>query len=478
MRTAMDSWRYRALATTLATAMLVACGGGSEDGDAVGEDERVSKAEQPLEAQDDTLAAEIMAALPNGGSVASSIRVGRTKRYTFDATVGEGVQLRLVDTRGTAFYPRLDITGPGGTVIDSGWGPDVASAGFAAPATGTYTVVASDYYGTNSGRFELHYTRAPGANEGGLLPNGGAAVGTLTKGDLDSYTFVAAVGEGIQLRLVDVNATTFYARTRIYGPTGALVSDDWGPDVALTSFAAPASGTYTVVVADYYGPGTGNYEVHFTRAPGADEEGALVNGGLRSGALTKGDLDSYTFVANVGERLHLRLADVDGTSYYTRLWLYGPTGALVTNAWGPEVADLDVNAPASGTYTVVVADYYGTGTGNYELHFVRIGANEHGELVNGGVREETLTRGDLDSYTFTGNVGDSVQLRMTDTTGAALYPRIFLIGPTGALVTSAWGPDVATLNATLAASGTFTVVATDYYGTGVGTYTFSYTKTP
>jgi uncharacterized protein YfaP (DUF2135 family) len=478
MKALMDrvSWLHRALAIVLATAMLAGCGGGSEDSDAVIADESVSKEAQPLQAPEDE---GVLVELPNGGSLAGSVRVGRTKKYTFVANVGEGVQLRLVDKAGGTFYPRLYVYAPGGALVKDTWGPDVAVSAFAAPATGTYSVVAADYYGTSSGRFDLHYARAPGANEGGLLSNGGVASGSLTKGDIDSYTFVANVGDGLQLRLVDRNASAFYARLWVYGPTGALVSDVWGPDVALFSLAAPADGTYTVVVADYYGPGAGNYEVHFTRAPGANEEGALVNGGLRSGGLTKGDLDSYTFDASAGEGLMLRLADIGATSFYPRLWLYGPTGALVTNTWGPDAALLDITAPASGTYTVVVADYYGTGTGDYELHFVRgTGANEHGALVNGGVRTQTLTRGDLDSYTFVGNAGDVVQLRMADTTGGALYPRMHLYGPTGALVTNAWGPDVATLNLTLTASGTFTVVAADYYGTGTGAYTLDFVKVP
>jgi hypothetical protein len=462
-------WLNRALAIVLATAMLAACGGGSEESDAAIADANVSKEAQPLQAPDDE---SLVVELPNGGAVAGNIRVGRTKKYTFTANVGEGIQLRLVDKNGGTFYPRLDITGPGGSVVGAAWGADVAVSTFAAPATGTYTVVAADYYGTNSGRFELHYARAPGANEGGLLTSGGVAAGSLTKGDIDSYTFTANVGDGIQLRLVDVNATTFFTRIWVYGPTGALVTNAYDADVALLSFAAPADGTYTVVVTDYYGPGTGNYEVHYTRAPGANEEGALVNGGLRNGVMTKGDLDSYTFTANVGEGIQIRLADIDATGFYPRIWLYGPTGALVTNAYDPDVAVLSVAAPASGTYTVVVADYYGTGTGDYELHFVRgTGANEHGALINGGVRNETLTLGDLDSYTFVGSAGQSVQLRMTDTTGGAMYPRIWLYGPTGALVTNAYGPDVATINVTLSASGTFTVLASDYYGTGTGTYT-------
>jgi hypothetical protein len=384
-----------------------------------------------------------------------------------------------MDKAGGSFIPRLYIYGPGGSLVKDVWGYDVAGSDFAAPATGTYNVVAADYYGTSGGRFELHFARAPGANEAGLLTNGGVATGTLTKGDIDSYTFVANVGDGIQLRVADVNATALVPRVWVYGPTGALVETFWGYDVAAYLFAAPAEGTYTVVVTDYYGTGTGNYEVHFTRAPGANEEGALVNGGLRSGVLTLGDLDSYTFDASVGESLQLRFADIDATALIPRMWLYGPTGALVATTWGYDIASMDATAPATGTYTVVLSDYYGTGTGDYELHFVRgTGANEHGALVSGGVRTQTLTRGDLDSYTFAGNAGDSVQLRMTDTAAGALIPHISVFGPTGALVTTTWGYDVATLNLTLSASGTFTVVASDYYGTGTGNYTLDFVKAP
>lgn len=487
------SWLQRALVVVVATAMLAACGGGADEDEAAIVDDKALVATPLSKASDEDIdatdpdgdvegevaeaapAAGALAALPNGGSIAGSIGVGQTVTHTFSARTGEGVQLRLADTSATAFVPRIDVFGPSGSAVTATWNNDSANLAFAAPATGDYSVVVSDLNGTNAGNYELHYVRAPGAKEGGRLRNGGTVTSTLTVGDLDSYTFRARTGEGIQLRMTDINATGMVPRIFVYAPNGALVTNTWANDVAPLAFAAPSSGTYTVVATDLNGTVGGSYELRFTRAPGAKEEGALINGGSRSQTLTVGDLDSYTFTAQVGEGVVLSLADVDATGLVPRIFVYGPAGALVTNTWDNDVAQLAFSAPDSGTYTVVVTDLNGPGTGDYDLHFVRgTGANEHGPLIDDGVRTETITRGDVDSYTFTGNAGDIVQLRATDLEAGALVPRVFVYGPAGALVTNTWNNDVTILNFTLATSGTYTVAVADLNGTGTGAYTLGY----
>ena len=47
----------------------------------------------------------------------------------------------------------------------------------------------------------------PAGTGGAVAGSGGVVSGTIEKGELDSYTFVANAGEGIQLRLVDVAGT-------------------------------------------------------------------------------------------------------------------------------------------------------------------------------------------------------------------------------------------------------------------------------
>jgi len=54
--------------------------------------------------------------------------------------------------------------------------------------------------------------------------------------------------------------------------------------------------------SDFHGPGTqtGACELHFVRALGADEHSTLTNGGVPTGTIDEGDLDSDTLSANQG----------------------------------------------------------------------------------------------------------------------------------------------------------------------------------
>src|SRR4029453_17227012 len=193
--------------------------------------------------------------------------------YTFTAAIGEGIQLRVADLARGVLYPWLTVYGPTGNLVSSTANPDVAMRWFSAPASGTYTVVVSDTSGGNAGTgdYKLYFTRSPGANAGGALSPGGSVADHIDLGELDSYTFTAAIGEGIQLRVADLARGVLYPWLTVYGPTGNLVSPTANPDVAMAWFSAPASGTYTVVVSDTSGgnAGTGDYKLYFTRSPGA-----------------------------------------------------------------------------------------------------------------------------------------------------------------------------------------------------------------
>src|SRR5262249_20754569 len=163
--------------------------------------------------------------------------------------VGEGVQLRLADLSANAFYPRIDLYGPTGNLITFANGQDVAAITQQLPTTGTFTVVAYDVStgSAQSGNYNLYFTRAPGANEGGTLPNGSFLSGPIDKGDFAYSTFDRAAGEGVQLRLADLSANAFYPRIDLYGPAGNLVTFANGQDVAAITQQLPITGTYTVV---------------------------------------------------------------------------------------------------------------------------------------------------------------------------------------------------------------------------------------
>ncbi|MCA9471859.1 MAG: GDSL-type esterase/lipase family protein [Nitrospirales bacterium] len=342
------------------------------------------------------------ASLVNGGVISDSISApGEQDIHTFTATAGESVQLRAAHTGGTvALSPRLTLLAPNGAQIISTSGPqsrDVAAISCFTSSlfceltqTGTYTVVVSDGTsgGNQTGPYNLHFVRAPGANEGGALPNGGSVSDTIDLGDLDSYTFTANAGEAVQIRMAHTGGTVaLIPQINLYAPDGTLIISTSSPqsrDVAAISCFTSSlfceltqTGTYTVVVTDSNGGQIGPYTLHYARAPGANEGGALPNGGSVSDTIDLGDLDSYTFTANAGEAVQIQVTDLSGGPLSLRVDLYSPSGLLISSTSG-DTATINCSDTATfceltenGTYTVMISDGNSSGAqiGDYSIEF-------------------------------------------------------------------------------------------------------------
>jgi len=426
-------------------------------------------------------------ALSPGNVMPGHIDLGELDSYTFTASVGEGIVLRAADLAGGALVPAFNVYGPTGSLVNWTWGYDVASLAFAAPATGTYTVVLYDNSGgfAAAGDYNLYYVKAPGAHKGGALSPGNVVPAHLELGALDSYTFTASVGEGIVLRAADLAGGALVPAFNVYGPTGSLVNWTWGYDVASLAFAAPATGTYTVVLYDNSGgfAVTGDYKLYYVKAPGAHKGGALSPGNVVPAHLELGALDSYIFTASVGEGIVLRAGDLAGGALVPALNVYGPTGSLVNWAWGYDVASLAFSAPATGTYTVVLYDNSGgfAAAGDYNLYYVKApGAHKGGALNAGDVVFEHVAKGELDSYTFAALTGDTIGVTVADIAAGGFVPAFNIYGPTGDFVTWTWAYDLAGLAFSAPASGTYTLVIYDNSGgfAATGDYRLDFKRTP
>jgi hypothetical protein len=103
----------------------------------------------------------------------------------------------------------------------------------------------------------------------------------------------------------------------------------------------------------------------------------LPNGGTRTGSIYDGDVDGWTFTANAGDHPILSLAETGTTSGFSP-WLrvIGPNGTVVGSNFGFTTAQVQFNAPTTGTYTVIVGSAGGgfTGSGDYTLMLTGIGA--------------------------------------------------------------------------------------------------------
>src|SRR5207249_2021933 len=144
-----------------------------------------------------------------------------------------------------------------------------------------------------------------------------------------------------------------------WSPTGAVLANTWGSEAAAIDAAASVSGTYQVLVAsgDSGYDGFGTYQLTMAHTPGpitvsdGDQGGPLINGGLHTGEILRGDLDVWTFTANAGDRIALHIGETTDTTGDFTPWirLWSPTGAVLANTWGSAAAAIDAAAPATGT---------------------------------------------------------------------------------------------------------------------------------
>ena len=131
---------------------------------------------------------------------------------------------------------------------------------------------------------------------------------------------------------------------------------------AEASFRATNSGTFTVVVGDGNGgaTGTGPYRLTLakTGAPitvsAGDEGGTLTNGVMYTGVISHGDLDVWSFTANAGESMVVRMGDVGGTNTLDP-WvrLYGPNGALLDSSYSSVAAAVPPTVALSPSWLVM-----------------------------------------------------------------------------------------------------------------------------
>ena len=445
--------------------------------------------------------------LLNDGLHQGEIDLGDLDTYTFTVNAGETVMIRMTDTSESGdLVPLLNLYSPSGAILSGvcDWDALVASIHYTATETGTYTLLACDRsYGhgnSKTGSYNIYFAHMPGANEYGELLNDGLHQGEIDLGDLDTYTFTVNAGETVMIRMTDTSESgDLVPLLNLYSPSGAILSGvcDWDALVASIHYTATETGTYTLLACDRsYGHGnskTGSYNIYFAHMPGANEYGELLNDGLHQGEIDLGDLDTYTFTVNAGETVMIRMTDTSESGDLVPLLnLYSPSGAILSGVcdWDALVASIHYTATETGTYTLLACDRsYGHGnskTGSYNIYFAHMpGANEYGELINDGLHQGEIALGDLDTYTFTVNAGETVMIRMTDTSESGdLVPLLNLYSPSGACLSGVcdWDALVASIHYTAAETGTYTLLACDRsYGSGsskTGSYNIYFAHIP
>lgn len=459
------------------------------------------------------LAALIVFLLLGGGAMAATapIASGENKEgtvaaatsdtWTISVAIGETLLFRVGElSGGNAFSPYLALNGPNGALIREDWSATDARVAHRATVAGTYTVVVRGLNPTDAGTYRLCAYKIPGGfvvpngDEGGALTNGQNHTGTITVGDMDAWTVSAAVGETLLFRVGELSGgNAFSPYLALYGPDGAFIREDWAATDARIAHRATTAGTYTLVVVGLNDGDAGTYRLSSYKVtgsfvvPSGDEGGELSNGQNHVGAISLGDMDAWTVNANVGDTLLFRAGETSGGNAFSPyIALYGPDGALIKEDWSADDARIAHRATLAGVHTVVVVGLNDGDVGSYRLSsykvpgsFVVPNGDEGGALTNGQNHTGSIAVGDMDAWTVTASVGETLLFRAGELSGGNTFsPYIVLYGPDGALIQEDWSATDARIAHRATSTGTHTLVVVGLNDGDAGTYRLCSYKIP
>jgi hypothetical protein len=301
---------------------------------------------------------------------------------------------------------------------------------------------------------------------------------------MDTWTFEGNAGDRI---LVRVRTTSGSLDTVIYlYPPGSGSAEEsvWN---AVLSWQLEQTGLYTINIRDWSGSNSGNYNISFLKIPGVvsssgdTDGGAIASGQTLSGAIdVASDLDAFQIYGNAGDRIIVRVRKTSGDLSPT-IYLYPPDGGPAEQSVSNAV--LSWQLEQTGLYTINIRDNFGSGSGNYNISFLKIpgtisssgdpdgGAIASGQTLSGAINVAS----DMDAFQIYGNTGDRIIVTVTATSGD-LSPTIYLYPPDGGPAEqSVWN---AVLSWQLEQTGLYTINIRDNFGSGSGNYNISLSKIP
>jgi YD repeat-containing protein len=402
---------------------------------------------------------------------------GQPITMTFNATQGQNLELALnnvVVTGATANQFTINVTNAANQSVSSTWcyqsNPDAScSVSLWNLPAGTYTVVATPNYG---GVLQFNAMLQPDI-VGPSLTAGTPTNVTLAAGQVERLTFNGTLGATMALGLSGVTTTPGGqdVYVSIYSPNGGLISPSnyyVQHDIASGEYTfnltnLPATGTYTVVVSSSYElPAT----AQLLLANGATGTQS-TNDTTQSYAANETNQNVYvSFNATQGQNLDLLISGINVASY---VYVYTSSGTeILTSSCSPSSSTPSCLFPLwdlpAGTYSVILTPISG---GQVQFNAAIQPDVVGPSLVAGTPSSVNLQAGQVERFTFSGTLGQTVALTLskTATVPAGQYLYAYVYRPdTGPIAlsnsyNSMYTTGTATLNlADLPVTGTYTVV--------------------
>lgn len=326
------------------------------------------------------------------------------------------------------------------------------------PETGYYAIVATRFEqeaGTSAGPYTLTLTSPAQPDTSGDLAqetssilsrlpatplSAGVPVQETFDVGADLYSFSSTAGA-----LIDLSVTTDPGLDAIL-----ILADKHLTEVLssgagiLTGVTTPNTGQYLVLVAPRFGPvdGSGGYILALSQTADELPELEIVEGTqpLEYGDVVRGEINDeqvsrfYTFAGEAGDRVQIVMEAAPDSALDCYLELRDENDELVdaNDDIEPGVirdAQLTIDLPADGTYTLVASRYVGPDTelteGEYILSLELLAENvvdgvspstvplAYGQTLTGEINDEQY----LLFYVFDGEAGDVVTIEVTPLSG-------------------------------------------------------------
>ena len=415
--------------------------------------------------------------------------------YNIEVAAGAFIQVSMGVIEGD-LEPEVFIFKPEDAVLAEGESNVLASGnetvrpGYILSATatvaGTYRVKTSSV-NDKLGDYRITVVSAPGplalSDENAALTSGQTVEGSIPIGDLDVFTIEAKAGAAIRVGIGSTDGT-FDSRIQVIDPTGVSIGNRSvvNSGVQLRTNAT-VDGTYTIIVSERSGFGFGDYRLSAFVSDESiidnSENGTLASGQRISGSLPLGDFDAFTFSANEGDVVRMAAGNLT-SNFQAEIEIFGPNG-FIDNTQSVTTSNTEFTAPATGTYTALISDDFGTQTSDYQVALVTLPTDEivnddgiNRFLAPGNTIMQAMGRNDLHVYSFAGTNDDAVMIEfLRGPDESVLYsPRFELFGPDGTrLLGSVTGQHQLTLSAT----GDYYFVVLYPNNTRSGAYTLNIT---